>query len=982
MENLLPQNIVFYHQFGGEVVGRAFKQVVELFGIGCECRQIHSNLFNEVKNQSQNNSKIDHTIVKKTKEEHNRTDVFLFCHKEPYPAQWGSMIELLLNYKKTEISQNRMLRVFGATTGSGDICGCLGIKPSRSINALKFLHTDRNDYGIDDINLTNNILTMLGALVEHSRDIILQALYLSIIRGHLKTASSEDSDLEVKNLLSPLQSIYEHELLEKLEKGISYPTLTFESKDFDQVWNLSWNIFKATRETKEEDPLESDEETKQTICPLNVLILDDFAFRHYETTHKLHNITPIEDFEEIRSYLIENGHNSKLLYDYDVIFLDSNFGDAKYGWREFAVQLRNKYPNAFIYLVSSLSDSKVEREFEVHRKLPGSITDQIDTILELEDLINGDPRVLFIPKPPNPEDVAGKVNDIIERHWEEAKAKERLTSILLNTANDAYNDLMGMKIGELLVKRPSAKKPVDAPHEYDMVVERAIQTGFLSLVHEYALVLATEEEGVQNVLFRKIKEPRFYLISDPLDGSSKFEDFLKKLLKQNVSKDKKFADVINEYGNERIQKDWECGPIEISAPTIAISLAERDRVFASVLVNVFTGRMVYSTPEGNKYCKLLNDDGSVGRHDKSIPNTLNFRDSDNLSKARHCLAQLKAVKLMDDGSATVSYQHFEQSTSPYFRNSGIEVDESVLLRYVRCDFTPGPSRVLFMTKIFEDEYLGSSAKAEFKSTTNLDELVKAIRGETVTCALEENYRIIFSNGEPVTEWIHWFAFLHNDRYANWVRAYRLNKPNRIRWKNDSKSYMAPPEVSAIFKNGHLDFKTLFSSYHDKMHRYTDTIIMCDRDLGEKLSTYVFVDHFSKAVLKQMEDTIISILEQIDNKKGFSFNDFKICCDRVNVKIKEISNKSYPEHKIITEDEEELKKLAELLDKFNRSFIQTFEAFSSWELADAANKQAEEKQVMKNVSDDLMEKYISLRRLAKIYLRRVFIPIHPVYHQEC
>jgi hypothetical protein len=92
----------------------------------------------------------------------------------------------------------------------------------------------------------------------------------------------------------------------------------------------------------------------------------------------------------------------------------------------------------------------------------------------------------------------------------------------------------------------------------------------------------------------------------------------------------------------------------------------------------------------------------------------------------------------------------------------------------------------------------------------------------------ESYRLILANGEPVTEWIHWFAFLQNDPNHSLV-AYRLNRPAESRWKDDVKASMAPPEVCSAFKCGYFDMRTLHSSFLEGMHRYTDTILVCRRD---------------------------------------------------------------------------------------------------------------------------------------------------------
>jgi hypothetical protein len=204
----------------------------------------------------------------------------------------------------------------------------------------------------------------------------------------------------------------------------------------------------------------------------------------------------------------------------------------------------------------------------------------------------------------------------------------------------------------------------------------------------------------------------------------------------------------------------------------------------------------------------------------------------------YLLGQLKAKPLLNDAQATVSYEHFARNIQPLVREL-IDVDSSLQLRYARNDFSPGPSRVLFLSDRFQprecDVFIGDE---QFKR-----EMTQLLGG--AGRRVMESYRLVLANGEPVTEWIHWFAFLQNDPNCALV-AYRLNRPAESRWKDDVKASMAPPEVCSAFKCGYFDIRTLYSSFLDGMHRYTDTILICRRGDSEMITLLERVGFYDSA----------------------------------------------------------------------------------------------------------------------------------------
>jgi hypothetical protein len=120
------------------------------------------------------------------------------------------------------------------------------------------------------------------------------------------------------------------------------------------------------------------------------------------------------------------------------------------------------------------------------------------------------------------------------------------------------------------------------------------------------------------------------------------------------------------------------------------------------------------------------------------------------------------------------------------------------------DFTPGPGRILFLTEVAE-EYSANVADPHEK----------------------ELYACILSSGEPLTEWVGWFAFL---RHTTALSAYclRTGMGNVCQHKiqrDNIRGTMMPPEVASLFKDGMMDFEVLHTGYRDAMQNYTDSIVV-------------------------------------------------------------------------------------------------------------------------------------------------------------
>jgi hypothetical protein len=641
---------------------------------------------------------------------------------------------------------------------------------------------------------------------------------------------------------------------------------------------------------------------------IRVLILDDdLGPEDLPTDFRSSNIDIdfVSDVEEMRQCL-ERGAGA-FSGARDLVVLDSLLDGTTRGWRTFALKIRARYPDAWLYLASSLPDDNLDDEFRpASAKAP-----DVALAAELEDLVNLDPRVVFLPKPPASAGqtahhmlisvVLARANELLD----DKLVALRLMDKMADAIADAYGALLGEPVLSLVATRSLEAKPVDPPHCVDLLLERAIQRHFLPEVQACGLVLATEEEGIQNILYRKVTRPRYFLFSDPFDGSSAFckavsaiklegdlpnapsaADTAKvhKLEKLTVLigalRVKKASlghvlDVLTERAaadagypewaanlvdklaalpvckltfsqfRERVFDDsagWrKYGPWALNAPMLSITLAEPDGVLASIVLNTFTGEAYVSRPDtGNRRYNLGGEGlapGEYGEFLRGPGSPLAWADT---SKAVHLLAQLKAKPLLDSGQSSATFEHFSSCVREMLGpvEARISVDDSLLIRYARNDFSPGPGRILFLMEEPARAYYGGSPDGVSRTVgtwaakvhgndENLDFDLLLGPGEPIL----ERYRLIAANGEPITEWIHWFAFLRNGGEGRPV-ALRLAKPCAHKWKPDTLVSMAPADSASVFRNSSFDLGRLFSAYFVKSHRYTDTIVVCDRHVAE------------------------------------------------------------------------------------------------------------------------------------------------------
>jgi len=604
---------------------------------------------------------------------------------------------------------------------------------------------------------------------------------------------------------------------------------------------------------------------------INILILEDTSYvpgkeneyideisKKYKN-HVLVNIkliTKKNDYEKIASIISEQPFDIAVL-DYKLDMIDKE----KNGWT-YIPNILNEYRYCNIILATNLINIKDETE---------KLSDNI------QDFISDKPNIKYIPKGAGfTHRVCAYVDEIIDN----LKARWELQKLICKCAVKSYKIFSDTIVEDLIKKLPENKPGKEDTMYLDIIAEDVIRVEFAPKIHEHKIVICLEEGGVENKLIYRIDRPLFYIFSDPLDGSTslktwinnisiKVSDDLLSLLTKHPKLDEyseffkvdeenksivfmKLAEIVNiknelfqlnyssEWENiinsldsfsERLKREFKdfindqkeiirwkekYGPIELNAPMISIVLAERHQVIGNVIINLLTGDIYFSDDYGNHKFKL---DNKIDYNDNQISeiieqmhkeeNRLLFKTSiSDSSKLFLCTLQSKKYeKLGEINQKNLQFLiHFRECLQSHVPHD-YDMRRSFKKRVQRNDFTPGPGRILFLTEIAE----------KYSQNVGDDE--------------KEIYSCIFSSGEPITEWVGWFAFL---RHIQHISVYCLRPGNanicqhRIQ-RDDVKGTMRPQEIASMFKNGKnigmMDFEVLHTGYKGAMHNYTDSIVV-------------------------------------------------------------------------------------------------------------------------------------------------------------
>jgi len=556
---------------------------------------------------------------------------------------------------------------------------------------------------------------------------------------------------------------------------------------------------------------------------------------------------------------------------YDIAILDYNleeFNGDKNGW-SYMPELLKRNSHCEVILVTT--DETIENDINM---LGHNIRDMISEL----------PNIVYISKSFPEEEFNNRIYSHVKEKIKNIKRRRELQQILVDSAQNSYKAFMEKTVGELI--QPSIKnvgkykdireKEISVKEDtlkLDRIAEDVITDNFKPLIHSDDIVICTEELGVTNQLIYRVKRPKFYIFSDPLDGSSamktwinetsitlsqdefekiyriinntnyprlsnsfkivqktntiiykkssKFKEMKEIFLKANSSDEwrhliSRFEGKIEEKFNKKFEEiikddmainNWieKFGPIELNAPMISIVLSERHQVVSNVIVNIFTGDLYVSDDSGNYKSKI---NPTTYTYEEKIP--LKFKTfSDETEKLFICTLQAAKYNesLVNEKWQPQDFQfliHFRECLQSIIPPN-YELEKSFKKRCDRNDFTPGPGRILFLTEV-ADLY-----SAKIKEKDGKDEI----------------YSCLLSSGEPLTEWVGWFAFL---RHVPNLTAYCLRHgsdsicQHKIKRAN-IKGTMMPVEVASLFKSGTIDFEVLHTGYKEAMHNYTDSIVV-------------------------------------------------------------------------------------------------------------------------------------------------------------
>jgi CheY-like chemotaxis protein len=501
----------------------------------------------------------------------------------------------------------------------------------------------------------------------------------------------------------------------------------------------------------------------------------------------------------------------------DFIILDDYKLDHTSYWRALLGSMRARNPDATVLLVSGYSDDDLAKHVN---ELQGVA----------RELLRTDPFVQFLPKTPNQQEG----ND---RHYKRVTVfaqdlqnhvgdRAALQETLIECAFDAARRLRVSKLGELRERVEIGGKKDTL--KMDIIAEKCIAEHFAPEMHFKSVMICTEEAGLHNRLYHRIQKPAFFIFSDPFDGSTAFKALVEELLGGDHND--------HFFGGAQIAKEaviscestlsdlascpaiigaWDkvMGWHGLNAPMVSVVLAERHRVAAAVLVNLFTLDVYVSLTTGNfwKPCLQLSD------HDmQSLRNAINgngrphgwnrleFRSYREVQSSRLFLGTMSAVKKSKKPPETTCFNaHGETCLSPIMRGF-LDWEGSFAYRLKQHDFTPGPGRVLFLTNApVVDEYEKRSLDGN-------------------------RYRCILSIGEPFTEWIGWFAFLsHAPGIAGYCLRRKGEAAGHCEHRRDvsDPSTLLPHELGSIFREGHIDVGLLPTAYGERMRRYNDTLVI-------------------------------------------------------------------------------------------------------------------------------------------------------------
>jgi hypothetical protein len=321
-------------------------------------------------------------------------------------------------------------------------------------------------------------------------------------------------------------------------------------------------------------------------------------------------------------------------------------------------------------------------------------------------------------------------------------------------------------------------------------------------MHYHDVLICTEEAGSHNRLYHRINAPRFFVFSDPFDGSSAFKNLVTAMVEDDASCEAKTLAELLE--SERTHEYWRNshGNMTLNSPMVSIVLAERHRVIFAVLVNLFTRDVYVSTEAGNFFRKALDLDGYSELRELDQIDWTEFH-LHNLPAQRDLFLCTLAKKETRVSELSSHYRHADECLGPLLRIA-CNWKASLALRHAQGNFTPGPGRILFLSD-------AETATSYYNDTR-----------------MGQRYGCVLSSGEPLTEWIGWLAFL---RHMKGLSLFCLRRKDMAsgrcphRRTPDDIGTHQPDEPLSIFRDGFIDLAVLQTAYGSRVRSYCDTILI-------------------------------------------------------------------------------------------------------------------------------------------------------------
>jgi len=507
---------------------------------------------------------------------------------------------------------------------------------------------------------------------------------------------------------------------------------------------------------------------------------------------------------------------------FDLIVLDNHPAEASY-WTRLLAPLRKAHPSAMILLVTLYGENEIRHWVDLGTS-SGSQDDR-----ESVELLRSDPLIEFLRKEANAtsqsSDHLRALVGYATRLADKLKTGLELERKVFFAALASSVELLQSNAASLVVQANDGAGKFDTK-VVDQIAERHLADTLLPEQHRYNVVICTEERGVHNELHRRVQAPDFFVFSDPFDGSTLTMNYTRTFLAEMPREEAAETTLADLFTLSEFKNGWPARDVFLNSPMISMVICERHRVRSAILVSLMTGDVYAAVRHGVFIREFKQDLHTLGLVELQASvealttgtqealqagwEPIDFKKTcPDRDRSKLLLCQMRARPLMTKGAKgrRSIYQHFPACVVPLLPWS-YDIAGSFGYRADQWDFTPGPGRVLFLL--------------DSNTVRNYEE--RLLDGRS--------YAAVISSGEPITEWIGWFAFL---RHAPGIGAYCLRSrkgdllPCSHKGSDTDAGVATPPEILSIFKNGYMDLFVLHASYGTSMQQYRDTLALIFND---------------------------------------------------------------------------------------------------------------------------------------------------------